>query len=616
MQILVKLTTAGLDTGPFMVYSNLNNYQAPAYGPYTKSQMLAGVTITVPNSTTNIRIRSNSKCVNNIFLTLPTTTTSTSTTTTSTSTTSTTTCAPQNFIMQAVNLSGVFSFTSSPSPFLATAPVKIIWRPGVQITWNPGDPNPSYNYTSSYSGDIIIQTCDLSTIRNLNITSSAFTGTVIIQDTELAKLTGLIQANIYSSKVTFQKNGAPGVTSTSLIPPNLQLFQVNQTNMDGDINDLPNTLTTFTVDGNNTLSGNISNIPPNMSYFQVTGLNTLTGDIGDIPVSISTIIVYGNNTLGGSLSGIPGAPATPSQSNTNPNLVEINILGQTTIRGDLSHMNWSKIRTFKLGGRQNQPTPETTTFLSGNLDTLPVISTLNGGDGVHKFRTDLMAIGHVYGYSTISGNINNFPNGSVFTQLVLGGEDNPSTISGYAGNPGLSIPARPANGWGISITGTMADVPKVEMVTLSLGGVNTLSGTLASYLPAPKCDFFEILGNNTLSGDLKDAPPIARTVNIQGSNTIQTYSVTRTWAGGPSLNAMCKVVLTSNAIINILTQADINRLITDLNATLLWQNDGGIKSQVRIRSANQPTGAALTDLATLNSKILLNPGGLGATVFT
>ena len=70
MQIFVKLSSADADTGPFMVYSNVNNYEAPAYGPYTKSAMLAGVYINVPNSTSSVKIRSNGKCTNSIIVNL------------------------------------------------------------------------------------------------------------------------------------------------------------------------------------------------------------------------------------------------------------------------------------------------------------------------------------------------------------------------------------------------------------------------------------------------------------------------------------------------------------------------------------------------------------------
>lgn len=71
MKIFVQLNTSGSDTGPFMVYSNLNNYQAPAYGPYTKAQLTTGVNVIVPDSTTSIKIRNNGKCTNSIILNIP-----------------------------------------------------------------------------------------------------------------------------------------------------------------------------------------------------------------------------------------------------------------------------------------------------------------------------------------------------------------------------------------------------------------------------------------------------------------------------------------------------------------------------------------------------------------
>jgi hypothetical protein len=70
MNIFVKLNTAQTDAGPFMVYSDLNGYAAPAYGPYTKAQLTTGVNITVPDATTSVRIRNNGKCTNSIIVNL------------------------------------------------------------------------------------------------------------------------------------------------------------------------------------------------------------------------------------------------------------------------------------------------------------------------------------------------------------------------------------------------------------------------------------------------------------------------------------------------------------------------------------------------------------------
>lgn len=620
MQIFVKLNTVGIDAGPFMVYSNLNNYQAPAYGPFTKTQLLAGVTINVPDVTTGIKIRSNGHCVNSILLTIPTTTS-----TTTTSTTTTTTCAPQNFIMQA---SGVTSITFSA--FASTGPVKIIWATGVVDTWNVGNNVPTHTYPSAYTGDIIIQACDLSVIQTLSISSSnpnailPTTATLTIKDTELTKLTGLKVANLYSSRTYVSANGGL-VKSTTLLPNTLTEFWANQNNMTGDVVDLPAGLITFVCAGSNTLSGVVANIPSGIQFFEVLGANTIDGLIGDIPLTTQSFVVFGVNTIHGKLSDIPGNPATPTQSNTNPNLRSVNILGNNYIHGDLSDMNWRKMIVFNLGGKTNQPTPETTSFLSGNLDTLPVIQIADGGDGVHKFRTDLTVIGHSFGYSTISGNVNNFPDVFPFYSFQLGGENNGSTNTSYAGNPGLGYPPYPVGGWGITITGNISDVPHSGMITLALAGRNTITGNISTYLPAPRCDTFQILGNTTISGDAMNFPPIVRFVNVQGQSNINTYSGTRTWAGGltPPFAAtpysMCRFILLSSILGNRLNnQTEINQLITDLNVNNLWENYGSIGAKVEIRSAFSPSGAAVAQLSALNTKITppVLPGGLGATVIS
>lgn len=68
MQVFVKLTSAGSDTGPFMVYSNVDGY-VYAYGVnISKAALQAGLFITMPNFTTSVKIRSNGKCTNSIIV--------------------------------------------------------------------------------------------------------------------------------------------------------------------------------------------------------------------------------------------------------------------------------------------------------------------------------------------------------------------------------------------------------------------------------------------------------------------------------------------------------------------------------------------------------------------
>lgn len=95
MTLLITLTTAGLDTGPFDLYSNIDGFTIPFESNVSKIDLEAGyLSVLVPDTTTTIRVQSdNAICSNYIDLVISsTTTTSTSTSsTTSTSTSSTTT---------------------------------------------------------------------------------------------------------------------------------------------------------------------------------------------------------------------------------------------------------------------------------------------------------------------------------------------------------------------------------------------------------------------------------------------------------------------------------------------------------------------------------------------
>jgi len=89
--VLITLTTAGADTGPFNLYSNIDGFAVPFENNVAKGDLEAGyVSFLVPDSTTTIRVQSdNPLCDNFIDLVLPTTTTTTTTSTPSTTTTTT-----------------------------------------------------------------------------------------------------------------------------------------------------------------------------------------------------------------------------------------------------------------------------------------------------------------------------------------------------------------------------------------------------------------------------------------------------------------------------------------------------------------------------------------------
>jgi hypothetical protein len=95
MTVLITLTTAGADTGPFDLFSNLDAYTSAFETGVSKASLLAGYpSALVPDYTTIVRIRSAGDCTN--FIDVPlygtTTTTSSTSSTTTTSTTIANTC--------------------------------------------------------------------------------------------------------------------------------------------------------------------------------------------------------------------------------------------------------------------------------------------------------------------------------------------------------------------------------------------------------------------------------------------------------------------------------------------------------------------------------------------
>ena len=96
MTVLITLTVAGADSGPFNLYSNLDGFTAAFETGVSKASLLAGYpSALVPDYTTTIRVKSDGVCVNYVDILLESTTsTTTSSTTIEPTTTSTTTPLP------------------------------------------------------------------------------------------------------------------------------------------------------------------------------------------------------------------------------------------------------------------------------------------------------------------------------------------------------------------------------------------------------------------------------------------------------------------------------------------------------------------------------------------
>jgi hypothetical protein len=110
MTVLITLTLAGSDTGPFDLYSDVDGFVVPFENNVPKASLVSGYTSSlVPNAAVVIRVKSDSVCTNYIDLiigatTTTTTSTSTSTTTTTSTSTSTTTTTTSIYPCECVRL--------------------------------------------------------------------------------------------------------------------------------------------------------------------------------------------------------------------------------------------------------------------------------------------------------------------------------------------------------------------------------------------------------------------------------------------------------------------------------------------------------------------------------
>lgn len=95
MNVLITLTEAGEDTGPFDLYSNVDNYTTCFDRNVSRSSLVNGYVSTyVPLSTSIIRVKSVGVCTNYVDITVIVPTTTTTTTLPPPTTTTTTTPAP------------------------------------------------------------------------------------------------------------------------------------------------------------------------------------------------------------------------------------------------------------------------------------------------------------------------------------------------------------------------------------------------------------------------------------------------------------------------------------------------------------------------------------------
>jgi hypothetical protein len=79
MYVFITLTSAGLDAGPFNLYSNVDGYVSAFAINVPKATLLAGYSVIAPAGTTTVRIMSVGVCTNYIDVVIGATTTTTTT---------------------------------------------------------------------------------------------------------------------------------------------------------------------------------------------------------------------------------------------------------------------------------------------------------------------------------------------------------------------------------------------------------------------------------------------------------------------------------------------------------------------------------------------------------
>lgn len=111
--VLITLTTAGADTGPFDLFSDADSYAVAFENNVPKSSLVSGYTSTlVPDLATIIRVKSDGACTN--YIDLPIVTTTTTTTTIPPTTTTTTTGTPTTTTTTTVEPTTTTTTTAAP----------------------------------------------------------------------------------------------------------------------------------------------------------------------------------------------------------------------------------------------------------------------------------------------------------------------------------------------------------------------------------------------------------------------------------------------------------------------------------------------------------------------
>jgi hypothetical protein len=367
----------------------------------------------------------------------------------------------------------------------------------------------------------------------------------------------------------------------------LQTLKLGGGNFTGDINNLPNSISNLTLGlesygvinstGSwpkivndsilnrdiNTVSGNIANLPTSLASVKITGDNTLTGDITGFANQswgpTSNIQIRGNNSISGSFANLPNIPTIWIMNGKINNSLynTAYITTGNTITGALTLQ--SNQNDIIIGGANTISGSLTGTTVytgaAGRMSRLVIggNNTINGT--MSQLRTPNTFI--IAGNNTISGDLSQMNNAATNQTFMIFQKGNTLTAA-----TGVTI----VNS-GNTVTGNISNLsPMVTLKNLYLGGQNTVYGNL---------------------GVFSGLTDINQLIIASDANGINDCTLTNfNWLG-----QVPWVILTTNS--GGLSVTAINNLISNCIVNLM---PDGLRPFYTITGSGHaaPTGAALT----------------------
>lgn len=147
MNVIIQLTSANSNTGPFDLYSNSDAYTTPFATGISRTTMLAGYSSTVvPSNATIVRVKSTGICQNYIDIAISGITTTTTTTLPGTTTTTTTSGGGTTTTTTTVSPTTTTTTTASPTTTTTTTVT-----PGTTTTTTTATPVPTVENQTFYT---------------------------------------------------------------------------------------------------------------------------------------------------------------------------------------------------------------------------------------------------------------------------------------------------------------------------------------------------------------------------------------------------------------------------------------------------------------------------------